>query len=522
MVVCGISGTGRHAAAALAVDGRLVAAAEQAPLARRASFDCRLGSGLPREAIDACLAAAGLNQGDISSIVHADGYESAMGPLVLGGGSSAVAGSVPTHRLSRLAAFAQTARAAGARAVVVADGAAAVLVDGDGVSTPLLRASSLLALVCRLAEALGFSHDDSAEAILELEQLAAGSSVPTSEWFEAMAPIAEGPVVDADAFERALRNATAEAGAALNDAAIPHVRRARVVAELANGFLSMIAGELGRAAASVDAGVMLAGGAFQSPEFVARVQAAAGVPCRVAPWPCVHGPAIGAALTFAAAGNAALPSDLALGPIADEADAKAVLENCRLDYVYEPQWPRLLQRVSRVLQKGKIVAWLQGRAEFGFPFNGSRSYLCDPSNRYARDNINVFLRRQPVSAPIPLSIASNARDCIDDVNLSPWALSLSLVRPEWRERLRAGVNAQGYGRVHVSDNRPGPFADLLNVHWERTGVPGLANLPLCAPDDEAGISPRDAVRIAFASSADALVMHRFVVMKDHWQMRDEM
>jgi hypothetical protein len=36
------------------------------------------------------------------------------------------------------------------------------------------------------------------------------------------------------------------------------------------------------------------------------------------------------------------------------------------------------------------------------------------------------------------------------------------------------------------------------------------------------MSPRDAVRAAFGSSADALVIHRFVVMKDYWQLRDDM
>ena len=66
----------------------------------------------------------------------------------------------------------------------------------------------------------------------------------------------------------------------------------------------------------------------------------------------------------------------------------------------------------------------------------------------------------------------------------------------------------------------GPFPELLTLHHSRTGVPGLLNLPLCAMDEAVAISPRDAVRAAFASSVDALVIHRFVIMKDYWQMRD--
>ena len=199
-----------------------------------------------------------------------------------------------------------------------------------------------------------------------------------------------------------------------------------------------------------------------------------------------------------------------------------MLENCRLDYVYEPRWPRLLERVSRVLERGKLVAWFQGRAEFGHPFSGSRSFLCDPSSRYARDNINVFLRRLPLATPIPLSLGFGARDCLDTSALSPLSLTRAAVGAEWHDSLRAGIDAEGHAHAHVLDDGAGPLADLLALHRRRTGVPGLANLPLCAPDDVVAMSPRDAVRAAFGSSADALVIHRFVVMKDYWQLRDDM
>jgi carbamoyltransferase len=235
----------------------------------------------------------------------------------------------------------------------------------------------------------------------------------------------------------------------------------------------------------------------------------------------MHGAALGAALACVPPKVDAIPSELALGPAATEADAKAVLENCRLDYIYEPRWPRLLERVSRVLERGKLVAWFQGRAEFGHPFYGSRSFLCDPSNRYARDNVNVFLRRRPPATPIPLAVEFGARECVDTSAMSALTLTRAAVGPEWRDRLRGAIDGQGYAHAHVLRESAGPLAELLSIHRQRTGVPALANVPLCAPEDVAAISPRDAVRAAFASSADALVIHRFVVMKDYWQMRGE-
>ena len=521
MVVCGISGRRRQAAAALAIDGRLVSAVEQAPLSRLSNADAR-SAMLPIEAIEACLNEAGLTVRDISHIVRADGYSASLDQSASGRRFQSLGHeTVRRYSLSRLAAFARIAQAAGARGVLVADGPAAMLLPADGEPIDLTRARGLLALTCRLAAALGLAQHDSAGALIALEQLAAGSEPTGHEWFEALSSPADGGVaVDTAAFDRALTSAAAAAGAPLGDVSTPHVRKERVVAEVANAFLSLIAGHLGQLAASAGPKAMLAGGVFGSPDFAARVQRAAGWPCPVAPGASPHGAALGAALACGTLAADAAPIDLSLGPMASEADAKAVLENCRLDYIYEPRWPRLLERVSRVLERGKLVAWFQGRAEFGHPFNGSRSFLCDPSHRYARDNINVFLRRRPLSTTIPLSLASDARDCVDASVLSSWALTRTAIAAEWRDRLRAGVDSQGDAHAHVVREGSGPLADLLALHRRRTGVPGLANLPLCAPDDVVAITPRDAVRAAFASSADALVIHRFVVMKDYWQMRD--
>jgi predicted NodU family carbamoyl transferase len=523
MVVCGISGRRRQAAAALSIDGRLVSAAEQAPLSRTDKADDR-GALLPMAAIDACLASAGLTVRDISHFVRADGYAatlecSASHRRFQYIGSASARG----YNLSRLAAFARVVEAVGARAALVADGPAAMLVSADGAATDLARARGLLGLACRLATALGLDHDDSAGALAALEQLAASFEPSGQDWFEPLAAAADqGSVaVDASAFDKALAVAAAEAGAPLADVTTPLVRKARVVADVADAFLSAVASHFGQLAAAAGPGVMLAGGLFGSPDFVSRVRRAAGWPCPVAPCPSTHGAALGAALSCAPLASDAIPSELALGPTATEADAKAVLENCRLDYIYEPRWPRLLERVSRVLERGKLVAWFQGRAEFGHPFYGSRSFLCDPSNRYARDNINVFLRRRPLSAPIPLSIPFAARECVDTSEMSSLTLTRAAVGVEWRDRLRAATDGQGYAHVHVLPEGSGPLADLLAIHSQRTGVPGLANLPLCAPDDVPAVSPRDAVRAAYASAADALVIHRFVVMKDYWQMRDE-
>ena len=81
---------------------------------------------------------------------------------------------------------------------------------------------------------------------------------------------------------------------------------------------------------------------------------------------------------------------LALGPSFDEQQIKNILENCRLEYMYEPDWSRLFDRVSRWITGGRTVGWFQGALDFGRQSLGNRSILADPANRFSRENLNVY------------------------------------------------------------------------------------------------------------------------------------
>ncbi|MEZ5293833.1 MAG: carbamoyltransferase C-terminal domain-containing protein [Vicinamibacterales bacterium] len=514
MIVGGIARAPGREAAALAVDGRIAAA-----VARPAG-----PAGESPGTLDACLAAAGRSAGDLTHVVIVDGDAAGTGPTSDDGPPGGAAAGPARHRVSRLAAHWRLARASGAVAAVVADGTAAMLVDDGGariVEAP--AAAVLLALAGELASILGLTPAGrpSGDALGDLEQLAgthAGAAAPLS----GLVDDADPATADRGAFDSAVAAARDAAGAPLDDASSPLVRAARVRAGLAEAFLAAVAAVFGALASRATTPPALAGRAFASPDFAARVRAAAGRPLAVAPWPSADGAAVGAALAIGPSVEGALSHGAAVGPPATEQDAKAVLENCRLDYLYEPRWPRLLDRVSQLLERGKLVAWFQGAEEFGHPLSGSRSILCDPSGRYARDNVNVFLRGCAPSTPIPLVLARGALDCVDRGALSPWGLVRTRVHEDYRDRLRAGLDARGDAHVHaLPDEADGPLAELLDLHLRRTGVPGLVNLPLdgAGPGVTTASTPRDAIRATFGSSVDALVLHRFLVMKDYWQMR---
>jgi hypothetical protein len=81
--------------------------------------------------------------------------------------------------------------------------------------------------------------------------------------------------------------------------------------------------------------------------------------------------------------------------------------------------------------------------------------------------------------------------------------------------LPAVTHVDGSSRVQtVHDQRHGRFAMLLRKFLERTGCPVLLNTSFNVRDEPIVCTPQDAYRCFAATGLDALVMERFVVLKD--------
>ena len=210
---------------------------------------------------------------------------------------------------------------------------------------------------------------------------------------------------------------------------------------------------------------------------------------------------------------------LALGPVVTEADVKATLDNCRLDYVYEPDWERLLRRTSRMLSRGNVVGWFNGSAPFGVQPDASRTTLCDPSKPYARENVNRFLRLGDVQDPLTVFLpADGVHEVVAAPVLSPLISHRATPRDAFRDSLKAALDQRGQVSVQLVNGDAPQLHRLLEVHRQETAVPGLIASSL-GGDDALTCSPRDAVRATFSSAVDALVIERFLVMKDWWLLR---
>jgi carbamoyltransferase len=508
--------------AAIADRGRLIAAVDAA---EATVVD---GPAALREtAVDVVLRQAAIRPQDLSDVAVVSQPGAAVTPDLPGLSKGARTFGVPPWR----AQLAQAAGAAGdpALLVVVEDSAVPEVFLGrlrDGMlvetaSSPGLRV--VLDLQRSMAAALGFSGSESGR---RLEHLA-GEGEPEYQARLSAALCLDGPSPGVDEAEVAsiVGDVERRCPGRLRDTDSLHrgVQQARsalaasVRALIVQTFAATI--ERSSGAGQLAERVGAAGSFFLNPTLNRGLAKAIGRPIDVAPVPEAAGRVLGAALS--AGGAIERVRHVALGPAFGEQEIKRVLENCRLEYLYEPEWTRLIARASGLLGSGKLVGWFQEPLDFGPRSLGSRSILCDPSNRYARENINAYLFQRGLDETLGVSIRSElAKDCLIEPVDSPFMLLGGEVRAEFQSSLAAATNGNRECAVHtVDESGHSGLRELLQAHHAATGVPGLINVGLYDSAGALARGPRDAVRSVFGSAVDVLIIGRFIVSKDYWLLR---
>ena len=204
-----------------------------------------------------------------------------------------------------------------------------------------------------------------------------------------------------------------------------------------------------------------------------------------------------------------------------DVEIKATLDNCRLDYVYEPDWSQLVSRTCRLLAGGKTVAWFQNANGGDAAERCERVVLSDPTARFVRENVNGFLLHQPLDVALPVAMTVQHAGELLIEPPPPFELRRSQARPELADAFGAAVDDQGMCLVRAVDTAAATSFGDLAAAWEAsTGRRVLVAVDLSL-DGRAVRDPRAAVQAFFSSAIDALVMGRFLLMKDYWLMRSD-
>ncbi|UJR84419.1 carbamoyltransferase C-terminal domain-containing protein [Sandaracinus amylolyticus] len=570
---------GRDAAAAIVDEGRVVAACEEARLARAAR-----GATVPERAIRHCLDAVGLatlDGVDLVACSHASDQRwrsemvtqsrerlpvltrAAMGAALaaLRGAERALGGDEHERRLleQRLGASIpperfvavphDVAHAASAFFTSPFDRALCLVADAHGESAATSAAigrgtrievvdriyapDSLGALYSLFARYLGFEPGEEHEVML----LAAhGDPSHHRRFFRRVVQIRRDGIASVDpalVVRLALRDAIAArllgGGAALYPRAMIRAlgparlpgepltgRHAHIAAALQEALeLALLASLATLRARTGERDLCLAGDLALNAAANARI-ARSGLFDRIHVQPAAHdaGTALGAALYALhhmlgiGREGSAMPTPF-LGAAADD----VLVDRALLDFAdhVRATMPRDLEgTVAEALAAGRVVGWLQGRAEWGAKALGARSVLADPRRAESRARVSAILQRREhdrsFSPTVPLELAHVWFD-MTGVDESPHKLFSVPVRAERVARLPAVTHVDGTARVQTVSWEQSPrLHALLHAFGAITGVPVLLNTSFRVGREPLVNLPDDALRAFLASDLDALVI----------------
>jgi carbamoyltransferase len=226
------------------------------------------------------------------------------------------------------------------------------------------------------------------------------------------------------------------------------------------------------------------------------------------------GTALGAALHVAhALGDRPRPmATTALGRRATAGEVEAALRRAAVPYERPDDLPGA---VADVLAADGLVAWVQGRSEFGPRALGHRSLLADPRSMANTERLNDVKGREQFRPVAPMVAAGRAAELFTEGPLpSPFMLFTHRVRPGWRERIPAVIHVDGTARVQTVDPGDDPLvAALLDAFCERTGVPVLVNTSLNTAGRPIVDDVRDALECFGSAPIDALAVGPFLVRR---------
>jgi carbamoyltransferase len=538
--VLGVNAVFHDPAAALVLDGAVVAAAEEERFTRRKHGKAAVPFStweLPEQSAAWCLRGAGLQPKDLDAVAYS--YDPALAPKVNGDVTADAWEGLRTLYAERAPLFLQSAlpgldpakvrfvphhvaHAASAHFASPYSQSSVMVFDGRGERASYLAGRysdggleilatqdlphSLGLLYEELTEHVGFMRSSDEYKVMALASY--GRPRFLDVFRNAVRPSGDGGFrvdpTDLGAFAPPIENEDELTQNHADLASTMQVRLQEVLLDLARWLRD----QTGDVALTMAGGVALncvANSFIQEhgPFDEVWVQPAAGD----------AGTALGAALQLAyELGDVPQPMETAaLGRSWNSEEIEGWLRTAR---VGAERPPDISATVADVIARNGIVAWFQGRSEYGPRALGHRSLLANASDPANLSRLNDVKGREQFRPVAPMVTLERAPHIFEGPIPSPYMLFTHRVRESWRDRIPAVVHVDGTARIQTVDRTIEPLlARLLDDVEKRTGVPVVVNTSLNTAGRPMVDDPRDALECFGSSPIDALAIGPYLVRR---------
>ena len=174
----------------------------------------------------------------------------------------------------------------------------------------------------------------------------------------------------------------------------------------------------------------------------------------------------------------------------------------------------LIKRTAELLAAQKIVAWFQGKMEFGARALGNRSILASPRKPQMREKLNRVIKKREAFRPFAPSVILD--DAYMFFNIKEPVPYMNQVVKAKVNFLPAATHIDDTCRVHtVTKKQNEKYWKLLNEVGRITKVPVLLNTSFNLKDQTITLSPKQALDRFIESDIDFLIINNFLIKKKH-------
>lgn len=179
----------------------------------------------------------------------------------------------------------------------------------------------------------------------------------------------------------------------------------------------------------------------------------------------------------------------------------------------------IVHKAAECINENKIVAWYQGRSEFGPRALGNRSILASPLSIAIRDRINSDIKRRESFRPFaPAVIEEEASKYFRLICRSPYMLLVSDVLDEKLEGIRHVDGTARVQTVNIDDNEL--FYNLIRSYEKLSGKAVILNTSFNVNGEPLVETPYDAIKSFMVTEIDVLCIGNYFIEKSFFSLAE--
>jgi carbamoyltransferase len=172
---------------------------------------------------------------------------------------------------------------------------------------------------------------------------------------------------------------------------------------------------------------------------------------------------------------------------------------------------------ARFIAEGRVVGWFRGRMEFGPRALGHRSILADPGDPAMRDRVNAMVKKREAFRPFAPAVTREEVHrwfAVPERTTLPYMITIVEVREPHRAALPAITHVDGTARVQTVSREDDPaFHRLLQEVGRRTGRQMVLNTSFNVKGQPIVNTPLEAVETFLGTGIDCLFLENVLVQR---------